>query len=274
MCGKCVAACPVGVESCDLKRAFRATVPYKIEPNYNYTEEITIPKTKEKVLYYAGCMTHLTPSIKSSLSNILNKTGIDWSFMDPDGSLCCGRPLKLAGKTESAQKLIDENKRLIRESGADTLLLSCPICYKIFKEEYGLGTINVVHHSVFLLDLIKAKKISLEKNELKYVFHDPCELGRGSGIYEEPRQVINYMGNLVDAEVQKSESICCGGSVGSITLSYEDRKHITDSSLRALNYNHPDVILTACPLCRKTFSSQSATRIADISEIVNEQIKQ
>ena len=274
MCGKCVAACPVGVESCDLKRAFRATVPYKIEQNYNYTEEINIPKIKGKVLYYAGCMTHLTPSIKSSISGILDKAGIEWSFMDQDGGLCCGRPLKLAGKTESAQKLIDENKRLIKESGANTLLLSCPICYKVFKEEYGLGAINVIHHSVFLLNLLKEKRISLEKNDFKYVFHDPCELGRGSGIYEEPRQIIGCMGNLVDAEVQKSESICCGGSIGSITLSYEDRKHITDSSLRALNYNHPDVILTACPLCRKTFSSQSATRIADISEIVNEQIKQ
>lgn len=273
MCGKCVAACPVKVESCDLKVAFRATVPYKTEQNYNYTEKIVLPPTKGKILYYAGCMTHLTPSIKSSVSSILDKAGVEWDFMDADGGICCGRPLKLAGKMESAKKLIEENTRLIKESGAKTLLLSCPICYKIFKEEYRVGNIDIIHHSVYFSDLIKDRRIELNKTEKKYVFHDPCELGRGTKIYEQPREVISRAGELVKADAEKSESICCGGSLGSITLTHKERSNITESSLRALVLNKPDTIVTACPLCRKTFSSQSPTRVADIAEIVNEHIK-
>lgn len=292
-CGKCVAICPVGVDSCNLKLANRANTPFNIGQSYQYLDEVESLKPAAifnkpsaqkdhtnimltqypsdlygKVLYYAGCMTQLTPVISSSVSAILDKSGIDWSYLDKEGGICCGRPLILAGRTKAAEEVIQKNKKIIEESGADTLLVSCPICYKVFKENYALNGINVVHYTQFIDSLIKDGKITLKKGEEKLVFHDPCELGRGSGIYKEPREVLSALGELVPAAKEKEESICCGGSLGSLTLSYEERGHITDSSIENLTANSPQTIVTACPLCLKTFSARSKTPVKDIAELV------
>lgn len=292
-CGKCVAICPVGVDSCGLKIATRAKAQYTIKNDYSYLESLpsSIPQndfasgntiqdqsniieTKYpsdlygKVLYYAGCMTQLTPVISSSVSEILNRAGVDWSFMDKEGGICCGRPLLLAGSEQAAQEVIKKNEEIIRNSGADTLLLSCPICLKVFKENYNLKGVNIVHYTQFLNSLIKDNKITLKKDSTRYVFHDPCELGRGCNIYNEPREILSNTGTLVCAAKEKEESICCGGSLGSLTLSYEDRTHITDMSIENLCVNNPETIVTACPLCLKTFGSRSATKVKDIAEIV------
>lgn len=297
-CGKCVAVCPVGVDSCRLKLANRSNISYNISNDYGYLGNVqslkpaaiftkgespkdhtNIMATKYpsdlygKVLYYAGCMTQLTPVISKSVSSILDKAKIEWSFMDKEGGICCGRPLLLAGRTEAAEEVIEKNKRIIEASGADTLLLSCPICYKVFKENYGLKGINVIHYTQFIDSLIKDGKITPEKGEERLVFHDPCELGRGCGVYNEPRSVLSSIGEVVRAGKEKDESVCCGGSLGSITLSYEERSHITDSSIENLTVNHPQTIITACPLCLKTFSDRSGTPVRDIAEIIDSKIK-
>lgn len=272
MCGKCVANCPVGIESCALKQAFRATEQLTVTPDYKYLE--TSPRLSEdiKILYYAGCMTKLTPSIIKSISGILDRSGLEWSYMDKEEGICCGRPQFLAGNNAAAEALIQKNKEIIEQSGATTLLLTCPICYKIFTESYELKNIRIVHHSVFIKELIENGTLKLSGDETKYVYHDPCELGRGTGIYKEPRCVLNNIGTLVKAHEELKNSICCGASLGSMTLSYQDRLHVTDLSLRSLSINNPDTIVTSCPLCLKTFKPASRIRVADIAEIVAEKI--
>ncbi len=267
MCGKCEEICPVGVKSCGLKLAQRNNKPVSIHNDFSYINESHI-NSNNKVLYYGGCMTQLTPVISRSLINILSIAGIDYTFMDKDGGICCGRPLLLAGKDKEAKELINKNKAIIESSEAKILLVSCPICYKIFKDEYNLNGIQLLHHTQYINQLINDGKITLRKGSKKYVFHDPCELGRGSNIYNEPRNIIASIGNLVSAQKEGKESICCGGSIGSTTLSFEDRKHITDSAITNLMINNPDTIVTACPLCLKTFTPRASVNVKDISEIV------
>ena len=67
---------------------------------------------------------------------IFGEAGENYWFMDKDGSICCGRPQILAGRTETARKLMKLNKDIIRCSGAATLVTSCPICYNVFKNDY------------------------------------------------------------------------------------------------------------------------------------------
>jgi Fe-S oxidoreductase len=106
-------------------------------------------------------MTHLAPAIYLSLFKILKKAGIEYNFMDADGSICCGRPLMLSGDFKGASQLIDKNKDIILNSGCTTLLLSCHICYKVFREEYILQGIEVVHHSVYINYLLNSGKLRL-----------------------------------------------------------------------------------------------------------------
>ena len=96
--------------------------------------------------------------------------------------------------------------------------------------------------------------MKVEKTDEKLVYHDPCELGRGCGVYYEPRAALSQVGTLVKAGKEYDESICCGGSLGSLTLDTRDRAKISESSVTNLLANDPDTIVTACPLCLKTFS--------------------
>ncbi len=271
MCDKCHALCPVGVDAPALRRAQRATVNNTLPYDYCYLASATasalnvprvavvaspkaLPVEAPKVLYFAGCMTHLTPRIIKSVEKVFKEAGVEYEFADRDGGICCGRPLMLAGKTEAASKVIEANKKLIEGSGCGTLVLSCPICYKIFKEEYHLEGIKVVHYTQFINELIASGKLKVEKSEEKIVYHDPCELGRGCGVYIEPRAALRQVGTLVKASKEYDESVCCGGSLGSLTLDTRDRAKISESSLENLLAENPETIVTACPLCLKTFS--------------------
>ena len=247
------------------------------DPSPSLTEpvEVTtnIQKTSEdwKVMYFAGCMTHLTPRIIKSVEKVFKSAGVNYTFADRDGGICCGRPLMLAGKTNAAYETISANRRMILGSGCRTLVLSCPICYKIFKDEYALDGVEVLHYTQFIKRLVDEGKLKLTAGDERIVYHDPCELGRGCGVYKEPREVLAQAGTLVKATKEGDESICCGGSLGSLTLDTRDRAKITESSVANLLANNPQTIVTACPLCLKTFSESvpETVKVQDFAETVS-----
>lgn len=277
MCGKCTRVCQVEVDGPQMRLAQRSMRSYGINQHYSKlsVEENLNRIGNAKVLYFAGCMTHLTPGIRKAVGSVLDKAGISWTMMDPEGGLCCGRPMMLAGRREQAREMARVNREIIKNSGCDILLLSCPICYKIFKEKYNLSGIYVVHHSVFFDELIHSQRLHVSKDEaLKLAYHDPCELGRGCGIYDAPRSAVSAMGTLVEAAKNREESICCGGSLGSLSLSYEKRKDITVNSLNNLKAGDPDMIVTACPLCQSTFSKYSDIPVKDIAQILDSSIRE
>lgn len=280
MCGKCVKICPLSIESCDIKFSQRASVPYNINSDHSYlfchserSEESQTNNQKPRVLYFAGCMTQLTPKIMRAMKQIMEAAGEDYQFMDENGGICCGRPMMLSGKTAEAKAMVEKNTELIKKSGATKLVLSCPICYKVFKEEYHLEGVEIQHHTQYIDELVKAGKLKVNKSDVNYVYHDPCELGRAFGVYDEPREVLENVGNLKKAKSEKELSICCGGSLGSFTLTQQERDEITANSVNDLMFNNPDEIVTACPLCLKTFARKSPVKVKDIAEVTAESLK-
>ena len=224
-----------------------------------------------KVLYFSGCMTKLTPSVGKAVCSLLQKAGVDYFWADRDEGLCCGRPMLSAGRTEQARQLIRKNEELILGSGAGILLLSCPICYKIFTEEYNLPGVRVVNYVTFFNEMVEQGVLKLEKGDLFYVYHDPCELGRGCGIYEEPRKLLGQAAGITEAPKNRAESICCGGSLGSLTLDFQQREAMTLNALKNLYESKADAIATACPLCLATFSRYSERPVRDIAEVLDAQ---
>ena len=218
-------------------------------------------------------MTQLTPAISRAMESVFRKAGVEYAFMDKDGGLCCGRPILMAGRFDQARQLIHKNKEIIKASGAGTLVLSCPICYKIFREHYKLEGIRVMHHTEYMLELVRAGRLKLESGESSIVYHDPCELGRGCGIYEQPREVLSQTGELVEAEANRDMAICCGGSLGSLTLGFDKREDLTRNALHNLTVNDPDTIVTACPLCKSTFARYADKPVEDIAETVDKHTK-
>jgi len=292
MCRRCDQKCPVGIELTPIRMIARRageTEPEKPNIFKRYFPDIQnikpvrsngvpsyswLPKdkpAKAEIIYFAGCMTHLTPSIKNSMIKILNVSGVKYNFIDAEGGACCGRPLMLAGQDKEARELINFNSELIWKSGAKTLVTSCPICYKVFKESYYLN-VEVLHHSQFIKRLIKEGKLKLNFMRKRVVYHTPCDLGRGSGVYEEPKEVLSHVIQLQNTDYEDENSLCCGGSLANMKINHMTRKKIAGDAAAELTKDNPDILATSCPLCKKTFAEVAATRVADIAEIVAEAI--
>ncbi|MBN1388099.1 MAG: (Fe-S)-binding protein [Bacteroidales bacterium] len=293
MCGRCETACPVGIELGALRmiqrRAGKAPEDMKMiwtgymrERNQQISDKANnyikaykyltseIIDTSPDVLYFAGCMTHLIPGIASSMEKIFETAGVNYRFMDKDGSVCCGRPLMLAGKDREARELIQHNTSTIWSSGAKMLVTSCPICLRVFNESYHLD-VEVLHHTQFISRMIGEERLDLKFLNQTVVYHDPCELGRGSGIYDEPRKVLYHIAKYQKTAFERENAPCCGGSLGNIRLDSRKKTIIASDALDDLTSSSPDYLITSCPLCKKTYGKvrkPDTPEILDIAEIV------
>ena len=193
-------------------------------------------------------------------------------WADRNGGVCCGRPLKLSGETDSARKMMRYNTELFRKHNIRTLVTSCPICLKVFKEDYDLEGIEVLHHSEYIERLLRNGRLTLEKGVTNYTYHDPCELGRGGGIYEAPRTVIEAVGALVEAEHNRRDSLCCGSSLANTVINDASQLRLASALTEELERTGADSIVTACPLCKKALSRTAKERVYDLAEIVAEHI--
>lgn len=279
MCRKCVELCPVQIDSCRLKLLKKEEVFQNGVFNHNYRkdefekkEQSVNIKEQDGIIYYAGCMTHLTPAIYTSFIKILKRANIPYLFADEDGSVCCGRPLILSGGESSAKALIRENTALIESCKYKTLVLSCPICLKVFKENYELKDVRIIHHSEYIDELISKKVIEVEMSDMSAIYHDPCDLGRGCLVYDAPRRALSKVVALQTIDSEKRESICCGGSLASRKFSYTEKRKVASDSLNTLIAMDPDLLITSCPLCLKTFSSVNRKETLDIAQLIEKQM--
>ena len=267
MCGRCVSACPVGIDSVRLRQNVRELKAPQDQGDFSYVPDMGAEKAD--VLYFAGCMTRSMPSIERAMLAVLDASGDRYSYMDKNGTICCGRPMMLAGQEKAAAAMIAKNTELIRRSGAKTLVTSCPICYRVFRQQYDLKGIEVLHHSQYIDRLIQDGRITVKYSPVRASYHDPCDLGRGCGVYREPRRVIGAICELDQAHDSGKDSLCCGASLADTVLNERQRRDIAQDAFARLTENGQEVLITACPLCKKTFAGVSGGfPVEDIAQAV------
>ena len=273
MCGRCEVACPVGINLNTLRlnsRAKRRNIPN--EGRYRYIKGIDTSSGEGRVGYFAGCMTSLTPAVQRSMERIFAAAGVDVWYADREGGVCCGRPLMLSGETDAARKMVECNRALFRKHAIETLVTSCPICLKVFREEYNLEGIEVLHHTEYIARLISVGDLSLAADDTLYTYHDPCELGRGCGIYDAPRAVIGAVGRLAEPVHNRRNALCCGGSLANTVINDGQQYRIAEHMTAELEATGCNTIVTACPLCNKSIARAAHRPTRDISEIVAKNI--
>jgi Fe-S oxidoreductase len=269
LCGRCQPDCPVGLELNNLRITQRIESTKEYNSSYDYLKNGKVEVSPQtEVIYFAGCMTHLTPSIIKSMREIFKFADVKYWFMDEEKTACCGRPLMQVGQFEAAKKLIAHNRERILTSGAKKLVVSCPICYKVFNEDYAMAGITVQHHSEYLVELMAEQRIPMLKMPVRAVYHDPCELGRGSGIYHQPRLLLDEYVDLISVKNEKESALCCGGSLANVKIQMNERNQIRDKALDEYLTYEPEMLITACPLCKKTFAKSNKLPVHDIAEIV------
>jgi Fe-S oxidoreductase len=134
----------------------------------------------------------------------------------------------------------------------------------MFREEYDLPGMTVLHHSEYILQLIEWKRIKPAVAQLAAAYHDPCELGRGCGVREEPKALI---GKLFRENVTPQvNGLCCGGSLAAPALGLATRRAVARGAYTELTAGNPDVLITSCPLCKKTFDPVAGIPVLDIAE--------
>ncbi len=269
MCGRCAHICPVGIDLNTLRLGSRiAQRNISAEDRYDYLEGEDTSSGSGRVGYFAGCMTLLTPSVLQSMEQIFAASGEEVWWADRDGGTCCGRPMKLSGEVESARRMMEFNTQLFRKHQITTLVTSCPICLKVFRDEYNLPGIKVMHHTEYILSLAQQGRITLHNTGDTYTYHDPCELGRGSGIYEPPRELLSSLGVLCEPEHTRENALCCGSSVANLAIADEGQRQIGEAVARELAATGASVVVTACPLCKKAIARADTIAVVDIAQVV------
>lgn len=231
--------------------------------------------TKNSILYWTGCTTsYRLPEVVEATTSVMDKLGLEFSILG-DNEGCCGLILYLSGQWREAR----ENAEKVIESidDAETLVTSCAGCYYMFSKVYAeLGIkvpFKVLHSSQLMAQSLKDIKLKPMKGN--FTWHDPCDLGRHSNVYEPPRQVLRMIPNLnlVDPELTREHTVCCGAGGGLWTYNEEITDHVLQQKIMKTLPKDLQGVITGCPTC--LLSMRNAARkhrpnlkIHDLAEIV------
>jgi heterodisulfide reductase subunit D len=200
---------------------------------------------------------------------LLNKAGIAFDLLEEEH--CCGRDLMLQGDRGGFLKLAAANLAEFKKQGVKRLITYCPECYVCLKKEYpaALGNqgIEVVNLVELLAPLSKDQRLSLPKLERKVTYHDPCTLGRGSGLYEQPRQLLENMPGLklVEMETNRERALCCGASPWAYCNAVN--RQIQGERLSQASATEAELLITACPKCQIHLKCAQKSQDCQVSQI-------
>ena len=237
---------------------------------------------RAELVYFVGCVTSFFPMAQPAaraFSQILAAAGLEFAVMGGD-EWCCGFPLLAAGEVEAAAACIRHNIEQVAALGAKTVVLTCPGCYRVWKDEYRevIGQAHpfeVLHATELLARWLEEGRIKPGALPLRVTYHDPCDLGRNSGILDEPRYVLGSIPGLELVELAESGryASCCGSGGDLLASNQELALEIARRKVDEVVATGAETVVTACPSCVRAISmARTAGRVKlavqDISEIV------
>jgi len=235
---------------------------------------------KAQVLYWVGCMVaDRTPKTAKAFFKILNHANVNFT-MHKEREGCCGYVLLSTGLWNEAKKVAKEVLLRIEKTGVETLVTPCAGCYytftKLYPEILGVSLqCEILHASHFIENLIRNGKLELKSLDFRVSYHDPCSLGRHSGVFDAPRNVLKAISGLTLTEMPMNRQLarCCGGGGGLWSFNHQVSMNSAYLRLKDLQPLKVDVLTTACPLCQMNFRYTSAResvpiKVCDITEII------
>lgn len=213
------------------------------------------------MIYFRGCTAReKETSIADATEELLKLAGVDYKVLDDEK--CCGSVLMRTGFVGEAQEQIEKNTEAL---SGETILTSCAGCYKTLKQDYD--SLDVIHISQFLYQLINEEKLNFNKKDLNVTYHDSCHLGRHCEVFEEPRKVISSVANLVEMENNHENSLCCGAGGGVKSAYPEIANQMAISRINQAKDTNCDILLTSCPFCKLNLKNDEL-EVFDITEFL------
>ena len=243
-----------------------------------------------EILFWVGCsgsFDQRAQKITKAFVTILDKVGINYAILGKE-EMCTGDPARRAGNEFMFQMMAYQNIQILNGYGIKKIVTACPHCFNIIGNEYPAlgGTYEVIHHAVFLQQLLDEGKIILKEEGTfkgkKITYHDSCYLGRANNIYEAPRKVLEALdAELVEMKRCRSNGLCCGA--GGAQMFKEEEKGTTrinfERSEEAIETG-ASIIASACPFCNtmltdgvKNKEKEEEVAVLDIAELIAASLK-
>ncbi len=302
-CGSCSARCPADIDFPEFissqRQQARLAENFPQESHHGILQTIAGLQTRNlkqqrngwaekagafratgEYFYFVGCLPffdvtfrylNLSPleSARSVLM-LLNKMGIEPVISNDER--CCGHDALWCGDPETFRKLARWNLDVIKASGAKTVLFSCPEGYVTFKNYYpkhfGALPFEVLHMTEFLARELPNAGLSFQASSNEAVaYHDPCRLGRMAGIYEPPRQLLQFLPEtrLVEMERNRENALCCGTSAWMECSSHS--KAIQTDRMQEAIQTGAQTLITACPKCQIHLTCAQSNTDSDLKVV-------
>lgn len=310
-CGACNAACLSGVQTKDiifrdrecqvsenlypkiadrLVRALRDTHNITGDDNEERGEwqelikdlpEKAFEKEHADVIFYVGCVASFFPMVQKipvNMSMIMERAGVDFTILGGE-EWCCGFPLVGAGMPGEMEELVAHNLEKVKDVGARSIVFTCPSCYHTWKHAYN-PDLKLYHASQYINELIKENRIELKNLDATVTYHDPCDLGRNSGVYEEPRDILKAIPGITLVEMPQNRkfSFCCGGGGNLEMTNPELSANVAQMKIDMIEKTGADMVATSCQQCVRTIATRARKQkkelvVKDLTELVVEAMK-
>lgn len=233
-------------------------------------------------LFFSCCTVCYDPRnarLAKAAAEVLNKAGVSWGLPSTEVN-CCGESLKKVGDLELFDRLKDNNLKFFNSNGVSKIVTVSPHCLASFKKDYGQDY-EVIHLSQLIDKKIKEGKLTPKKDfgGVKVTYHDPCYLGRHSGVYDAPRDVIKSLTGVEFVEMNRcrEQSMCCGGGGGGLWMEKLKGERLSDLRIEEALSTGASILATSCPYCItmfedsvRTLNADDKIKIMDVTELVLE----
>jgi Fe-S oxidoreductase len=210
-------------------------------------------------IYFVGCSPYFDVIFEDfkldlngthiSALEILKASGVTPAVLADER--CCGHDALWAGNTDLFMKLAEQNVEMFRKAGAKRIFVSCPEGFYTFTHDYPkfLGSLEFEFINTVAFLSGEPGGIPAISDGAAVTYLDSCRMGRFSGLYDEPRNVLETAGvTLKEMESARENAPCCGSNLW-INCDLLSKKLQTDC-LRAAKETGADTLLTPCDKCR------------------------
>lgn len=227
------------------------------------------PRAKTALL--VGCAyAQKAPAVaKDAIRAAASLTGGSVALVDA----CCGAPLLHAGDTRGFQARASALAELLR--GKDRLVVVDAGCASALRVHAPASGVSLplpvelfVETAARALGTIPAAALR-DAASSRMRFHDPCQMGRGLGVYDAPRAVLGrLLGRAPDEFPRAREGARCSGAGGLLPVTMpETSRAIADTRVAEHEAEGGGTIVTGCASSLRTFA-KSGAKVVDIASLV------
>jgi heterodisulfide reductase subunit D len=226
-----------------------------------------LEKDRAEVVYFVGCVSSFFPmaqKIPANMTQIMKRGGVDFTILGGE-EWCCGYPLIGAGVPEKTKALMDHNLEKVKGVGAKKIVFTCPSCYHTWKTFYK-PDVDILSSSELLQHLLLEHLISFKEINATVTYHDPCDLGRNTGVFEPPREVLKAIPGirLVELPNNRQMSMCCGGGGNLEMVDPELSGRVAQIKIEEILKTGADMVVSSCQQCLRTISTRARRQKIDL----------